>query len=96
MALVILKVTIIEAHRASLVQTTVYYLRHSLGGFHKQDSTLNIWLCSQVRLVLNPNLFQQKFGIPQAECLVLEHSMQFKQEYDSPHDLLVALTDGAY
>ena len=35
--------------------------------------------------------------IPQAKCLVqvLEHSMQFEQEYGSPYDQLIALTDGA-
>jgi hypothetical protein len=32
----------------------------------------------------------------QAEYLVLEHSMLFEQEHGSPHDLLVALTEGAY
>ena len=33
--------------------------------------------------------------IPQGKCLVLEHSMQFEQEYGSPYDHLIALTDGA-
>ena len=33
--------------------------------------------------------------IPQAECLVLEHSMQFEQAKGGPYDRLVALTDGA-
>ena len=39
--------------------------------------------------------FRRTHVIPQAKCLVLEHSMQFEQEYGSPYDQLIALTDGA-
>jgi hypothetical protein len=58
-----------------------------LEGFCKPDSTLNIWLCGHIRLFLIPIFFRQKLGIPQAECLVLDHSMQFEQEYSNTTNL---------
>ena len=49
-----------------------------------------------VPTVLIPNVFSADFLDSTSECLVLGHSMQFKQEYGSPLNQIVTLTTVAY